>query len=186
MTTTLGRSVRCGLAVAIATLLVGGVATAQSTVTAPALKAAFLYNFAKFADWPADSPQSGPFAICVLGDAAIADALDGIVKGHTIANREVAVVRVKAEDVRACQVLYLTGLDAKRSQQIVADLRNAPVLTVSDGEPFAQAGGIAGLIIEGDKMRFVINVDAAQRAKLHISSRLLSLAKIVKDDRGRQ
>jgi hypothetical protein len=78
-------------------------------------------------------------------------------------------------------VLYLTGVDAKRGQQIVDELKSAPVLTVSDGEVFATNGGIAGLFVEQGKMRFAINVEAAQHARVRISSRLLSLAKIVKD-----
>ena len=79
-------------------------------------------------------------------------------------------------------MLYLTGLDPKRAQQIVDELQSAPVLTVSDGEVFARTGGIAGLFVEQGKMRFAINVEAAQHARLRISSRLLSLAKIVRDD----
>jgi YfiR/HmsC-like len=171
------------VALTASVLLAGGTATAQPTVTAPALKAAFIYNFAKFADWPADASPTGPLTICVLGDAAVADALDSTSKGRNIAGRDVVVSRVKPDTIRGCHVLYLTGFDAKRSLQIVDDLKNAPVLTVSDCERFAQGGGVAGLFVEGDKMRFAINVDAAQRARIHLSSRLLSLATVVKDDR---
>lgn len=150
-----------------------------------ALKAAFLYNFAKFAQWPADA-AGGPLTICVAGDTAIADALDGTVKGRSVDGREVTVSRVKPDGMRACHVLYVTGLDQKHTQQMIDELTGAPVLTVSDREQFAQSGGIAGLFVEGGKMRFAINVEAAQRARLRISSRLLTLAKIVKDDHARQ
>jgi hypothetical protein len=150
----------------------------------PTLKAAFLYNFAKFAEWPADAAPADPLVICVLGDPAIADALDETLKGRMIDGRKVAVSRVKRDGLRACHVLYLAGLDTKAANQMVDELKSAPVLTVSDREQFALDGGIAGLFVEQGRMRFAINVDAVQRCRLRISSRLLSLAKIVKDDRG--
>lgn len=162
-------------------LVLASAAMLGQTASEPALKAAFLYNFARFAEWPADA-AAGPLTICVLGDAAIADALQGTVKGRTIDSREVAVSRVKPDGFRACHVLYLAGLDPMRAQQIVDELKSAPVLTVSDGEVFAKNGGIAGVFVEQGKMRFAINVEAAQHARLRISSRLLSLAKIVRDD----
>ena len=155
------------------------------TASAPALKAAFVYNFATFAEWPADATPPGPLTICVLGDEVIAGALEGTVKGRAIGGRAVVVSRVKSDALLACHVLYLTGFDAKRSQEIIDGLRNAPVLTVSDQHRFAEAGGIAGMFVQDGKMRFAINVEAAQRARLHLSSRLLSLATIVKDDNAR-
>ena len=121
---------------------------AAQTATAPALKAAFLYNFATFAEWPADAAPAGPLTICVLGDDVIAGALDGTAKGRAISGRTVVVLRVKADGLLACHVLYLTGVDAKRSQEIIDGLKNAPVLTVSDYPRFAQSGGIAGLFVE--------------------------------------
>jgi hypothetical protein len=158
-----------------------GVASAQSA-SESTLKAAFLYNFAKFAEWPPEAPPTDPLTICVVGDAAIADALDETVKGRTIDGRKVLVSRPSPDGFRDCHVLYLAGYDPKRAQQTVDDLKNAPVLTVGDREQFAQGGGIAGLFVEQGRMRFAINVEAAQRCRLRISSRLLSLAKIVKED----
>jgi len=155
--------------------------TAQSA-SEPTLKAAFLYNFAKFAEWPVDAAPADPVTICVLGDAVIADALDETVKGRTIDGRKVVISRVKPDAFRTCHVLYLTGLDGKRTQQVLDELKTTPVLTVGDREQFAQSGGVAGLFIEQGRVRFAINVEAALRARLRISSRLLSLAKIVKDE----
>jgi hypothetical protein len=148
----------------------------------PALTAAFLYNFAQFAEWPAHPAPTGPLTICVLGATAVADALDETVKARTVKDRPVVVSRVRVDGLGACQVLYVTDLDPKRAQQIINDVKGAPVLTVSDLDRFAQSGGIIGLFIESGKMRFAINVDAAQRAHLRISSRLLNLAKLVKDE----
>jgi hypothetical protein len=162
-------------------VLVPSAASAQSAPEST-LKAAFLYNFAKFAEWPADAPPADPLMMCVIGDAGVADALDETVKGRTIDGRKVVVARATLDGIRGCHVVYLTGFDPKRAQQIVDDLKNAPVLTVSDREQFAQGGGIAGLFVDQGRMRFAINVEAALRCRLRISSRLLSLAKIVKDD----
>jgi hypothetical protein len=171
-----------GVVVAAILMLALAPAVRAQSAPEPALKAAFLYNFAKFAEWPVDAPPADPLTICVLGDAAIADALDETVKGRTVDGRKTVVVRVKPEGFRDCHVLYLAGLEAKRAQAIIDGLKGAPVLTVGDREQFAQSGGIAGLFIEQGRMRFAINVEAAQRGRLRISSRLLSLAKIVKDD----
>jgi len=168
----------------VGVMLMLGIAPAARAQSAPepALKAAFLYNFAKFAEWPADAAPADPLTICVFGDTAIADALDETVKGRTLDGRKTVVVRVKPESFRSCHVLYLAGLDAKRGQAVIDDLKGVPVLTVGDREQFAQSGGIAGLFVEQGRMRFAINVEAALRGRLRISSRLLSLAKIVKDD----
>jgi hypothetical protein len=169
----------CGLA------LRPTVASAQSA-SESTLKAAFVYNFAKFAEWPADAPPTDALTICVVGDIAIANALEETVRGRTINGRKVRVSRPAVDGIRSCHVVYLAGFDASGAQQIVDDLKSAPVLTVGDREQFAQSGGIAGLFVEQNRMRFAINVEAAQRCRLRISSRLLSLAKIVKDDRAHQ
>ena len=148
------------------------------------VKAAFLYNFAKFAEWPADALVPGQrLSLCVLGDNAVADALEQTIKGHTIENHELTVQVVNADGpIRSCHLLYVGGFDAKRATQLIEALKGAPVFTVSDGDKFAELGGVAQLILENDKMRFAINVASAQRARLQLSSKLLSLAKIVKDE----
>jgi hypothetical protein len=158
-------------------------ASAQSAPEA-VLQAAFLYNFAKFTVWPEEPAPAGPLKICVLGATAVADALDGTVKGRPVDGREVVVVRARLGELRQCHLLYVTGPDANRWRQVIDEVKGAPVLTVSDREQFAQSGGIAGLFVEVGKMKFAINVEAAQRAGLRISSRLLGLAKIVKDERA--
>jgi hypothetical protein len=154
---------------------------AQATASAPVLKAAFVYNFLKFAEWPVDAATEGPVNLCVFGDAPLADALEATVKGRRLDGREIAVVRVRPEAFRACHLLYLAGVDAARSTDILRDLKGAPILTVSDREHFAESGGVAGLFAQNGKMRFAINVAAAERAHLRISSKLLSLGTIVQE-----
>lgn len=154
------------------------------TITPPELKAAFIYNFATFVDWPPDvMPRDWAMAICVVGDDAVAEALTATARGHAIGSHEIAVMRVTLEGpLRSCHVLYVPGLEPKRVAQLVDLVRGSSVFTVSDVDRFAETGGIAQLFIDNDKMRFAINVDAAQRAHLHLSSQLLALATIVKDD----
>jgi uncharacterized protein DUF4154 len=83
--------------------------------------------------------------------------------------------------LRHCQVLYVSGIDQKRVTQLLAAVQDSPVFTVSDDGHFAERGGVAELIVQKDRMRFAINTDAAQRARLQLSSKLLTLAIIVKD-----
>jgi hypothetical protein len=154
------------------------------SATAATLTSAFLYNFAKFTEWPSDSLAPGqPLAMCVLGDTAVASALDQTVKGHAIESHELTVELLKSDaSARGCHLLYVSGLDDKRSLQLIDNLKAATVLTASDGERFAALGGVAQLTLENGRMRFAINVNAAQRARLQLSSKLLSLARIIKDD----
>jgi hypothetical protein len=154
------------------------------TVTLAAAKAAFIYNFSKFVVWPGDVlAPSQPLALCVLGDNAVADAL-----GRTAGTRtddphvlSVQIVRTSAA-LRSCHMLYVTGLDVKRSVELIEGLKGAAVFTISDSDRFAETGGVARLIFEDHHMRFAINVASAHRARLNLSSRLLSLAQLVKDD----
>jgi hypothetical protein len=157
---------------------------ASQTATVPSLKAAFLYNFAKFAEWPADVlAPAQRLSLCVVGDNAVADAIENVIKGQAVEGHELTVNVLKADGpIRSCHLLYIGGLDAKGFHQFLAVLQGAPVLTVSNGDKFAESGGVAQLIMENDRMRFAINVAAAQRARLRLSSRLLSLATIIKDD----
>jgi hypothetical protein len=146
------------------------------------IKAAFLYNFVKFVDWPADALPESSLAItlCVLGQNPFGSALDAIkdnvVKGKKIAIRDVADV----QDARSCNVLFVSSSEAKRMPQILTELGSASTLTVGDAEGFAERGGMIQLINDQNKVRFQINVDAAERARLKIGSRLLNLARLVR------
>ena len=175
----------CALLALAGALLAADTNVTAQTVTQPALKAAFLYNFAKFAEWPDDQGAAGPITLCVVEDAAVDDALEQLVRGGPINGRAVTVLRGNRERLRQCHLLYMTG-DPSRALGILEDLKGAPVLTVSDGEQFTHLGGIIGLFLEDGKMRFAVNADAAQRCGIRLSSRLLSLAKLVKEPRHAQ
>ena len=157
---------------------------AQDAVTEAALKAAFVYNFARFTEWSGDSLRGGPFTMCVLGDDDLASALESTVRQRSVAGHEVVVARVSTARLPACNLLYLSELPAAEVRAITDRLIGTPTVTVSSGPGFARSGGIIGLYVEDGRMRFAINMDAAQRAHLRFSSRLLSLAKVVRDDEG--
>jgi len=179
-----GASLVCA---ALAAIVMSGVArdAAAQSVTAPELKAAFLFNFAKFAEWPADVISlNSSLVLCVAGDGAVADALDKTVMGHQIDGHSVVIARGKVDSLPTCHVMYAAGLDAKETVRLLNSLKGLAVFTVSDREQFAQLGGVAYFFVENGKMRFAINQDAAQRAHLTLSSKLLSLAKLVKDERN--
>jgi YfiR/HmsC-like len=160
--------------------------TAQA-VTQPALKAAFLFNFGKFVEWPTDAVPAGPLTVCVLDDAAVDESLTQLVNDAPTGSRQMVLLKgARNRSLRLCHLLYLGDPDPTRSMAALDELKGAPVLTVGDGEQFARRGGVIGLFVEDGRMRFAINADAAQRAGLRLSSRLLNLAKIVKEGRHGQ
>jgi hypothetical protein len=158
-------------------------AVAGSTAGASAseLKAAFVLNFVRFTDWPPEvTHRNGPIVVCVM-DADVAGALQQIIKGRTANNREIQSRWTRKDvDLRGCHAAYITGLDAKRSSEVITMLQDSPVLTISDDDQFAEHGGMANLFIEHDNIGIAVNMAAVQRARLQVSSKLLSLARIVR------
>lgn len=143
------------------------------------LKAAFLYNFAKFIEWPpkAFADDKAPFIIGVLGDNPFGTDLDQLVAGKTI-NDHPIIIRTNLTAVEAtnCHILFISSSEKKNFPEIFQTLRGTTVLTVGDTERFIEAGGIINFVPEAGKIRFQISDDAAKAARLKISSKLLSLA----------
>ena len=163
---------------------IGIAALAAQPPTAPdvAVKAAFLYNFAKFAEWPTLAPGA-PIIVCVVGDDAIATALVHTTRGKNISEHPFEIWRPEESATwRTCNLLFVAEAERQRSAARLHAIRTLPVLTVSDGRGFSRAGGIIELYVEGGRMRFAINVDAAERSRVRLSSRLLGLAKVVRDN----
>ncbi len=177
------RQVGTVLCVALAWGLVPAAGAAGENPSETQLRAAFVYNFAKFTEWPADVvAPSGPISLCVIDDRFVAVALKRLVEGRTVGNHSLMVlVSTFGDDVRRCHVLYAPVLDGKRMAALLATVGDLPVLTISDNEGFAVSGGVANFLLHQGRMRFVVNVDSAQRARLQVSSKLLTLAKLVKD-----
>jgi hypothetical protein len=149
------------------------------------LKAAFLFNFAKFIDWPPNSlasPQS-PFTICVLGQDPFGHLLDDQLQGKMIGSRTLAVQRLKNKaEARRCQMVFVSASEGVHEPEILESLRGANVLLVGETTGFAASGGTIEFTVEDNHIRFTINTDAADRAGLKFSAKLLSLAKVVHDE----
>jgi hypothetical protein len=147
-------------------------------VTEPALKAAFIYNFAKFTEWPTDVVRaSDPLVMCVLGDDAVADALARAIKGRVLGGHSIIVLHESPDGrQRICHVLYLSGMTAGQTGKLVGSMHDVPVLTISDVEGFTELGGIVQFYFENGQLRFIVHLNSAKRARLLISSRLLALA----------
>ena len=155
-------------------LLIPLAAGAQD-VTAPALKAAFIYNFVKFTEWPAVLTGSEPFVICVIGDAAVGDALARAVEGREVAGRRMLALVVISPPARVCGVLYVSGMPVRDASRTIAGLQDSPVLTLSDVVGFNDAGGMAQFFFERGELRFTIQPEAVRRSGLKMSSKLLTL-----------
>jgi hypothetical protein len=170
------RWARVTAAIALA-LLCGGAPVAQE-VTGPALKAAFLFNFVKFTQWPAVAlADTAALTMCVVQDPAVGDALAQAVRNRVVQGREIRVAQPQpGETLRQCHVLYVSGA-RPAVEKVVATVADAPVLTVSDVRAFADIGGVAQLHVQQGQLRFAIAVDAARRSGLQISSRLLALSR---------
>jgi hypothetical protein len=164
---------------AVAVILLTPVFSFAQDVTEPALKAAFIYSFAKFTDWPVDAvPVSKPLLMCVVGDDAVGEALEQAVKARMIGGHSLTVSYMAPVPQRECHILYLSGAKANQAGPLVASVRDVPVLTISDGEGFIELGGIVQFYFENGRLRFTIRVQSAKRARLQVSSQLLALARL--------
>jgi uncharacterized protein DUF4154 len=148
------------------------------------VKAAFLFNFAKFVEWPADAfagPQA-PFAICVLGQDPFGPLLDAALAGKTMGSHPVSLRRIKEHsEARRCHIVFVSASEVRNYLEVIDTVRGSSVLLVGDTDGFAALGGMIEFTLEGNHVRFLINPDAAQRAGLMLSSKLLMLARIVHD-----
>jgi hypothetical protein len=179
----LGHPTRGTFPILIATAVIAFASSigAQTVASDIAVKSAFLFNFAKFTEWPA-IPASTPIALCIFGDSKIADSLADTVRGQNINGHPLNVWQpVDSSTWTSCHLLFVADVELRRSIGGLSQIKEMPVLTIGDGKGFAQANGIIEFYVAEGRMRFTINVDAAQRSRLRLSSRLLGLATIVRD-----
>lgn len=152
---------------------------AQQGPTDSEVKAAYLFNFLKFVDWPEDlnrGPQS-PWVFGVLGDTPVGEDLQQLVAGKAIHGRELEVKKIATmDDLRGCHILFIGASQRKRLPAILASLHGSSVLTVADMEHFIESGGMIQFVLQDSRVRVAIDVAAASRAHLKVSSKLLSLA----------
>lgn len=176
------RRLACGV-LAVAVLLVfgfGGVEAAQSDApTESEVKAAMIYNFAQFVEWPEGESKapSSSFVIGIFGEDPIEMILEDTLKGESFQNRAIQVRHVATPtDAKACNILFVAQSQKRRTSELLEAVRGSSTLTIGDTEDFVASGGMIAFKKEGNRVRFQINPDAATRAGLRISSKLLRLA----------
>jgi len=150
------------------------------------VKAAFLYNFAKFVDWPPETftRQDALFIVGVLGNDSFSDVLEQVIHGKTINGRAFDVRRLRdPAGAAACQMVFVGARETRLLAALLKAVRGTAVLTVGDGEAFTRQGGMMNFVVRDNRVRFEVNTDAAARSGLSISSKLLQLATIVRDVR---
>lgn len=149
------------------------------------IKAAFVYNFVKFARWPCEGTDAGcsEFRIGVLGQSSLGSVLDEAVVGKTVRGKAIRVLRfASVEDVESVHLLYVGAIETDLDT-LLERLGDRAVLTIGESDRFAERGGAIRLFLEERRMRFEINPDAAKRRGIHLSSELLVLARIVEPGR---
>jgi hypothetical protein len=147
------------------------------------VKAAFLYNFAKFVEWPQGTfaNPTEPIGICIVGQNPFGSALENMVEGKKIGDRAFAVRKLAdTQQAGQCQILFISAGEWKRTRAVLEMLKGTAVLTVGETDDFTALGGIIEFRLEGPRVRIQIALDIAEHNKLRISSKLLSLAQIVK------
>jgi hypothetical protein len=163
------------------TVVVGFVcnAAAQQQPSEYDLKAAFLFNFAKFVEWPSEAfaETNSPIVIGILGKNVFGDTLEKIINNRKVNNRGFEFRHFDStSETTNCQILFISSSEKNDFAKIISALHNASVLTVSEADGFLKAGGMINFLIEGKNIKFQISDEAAKKARLRISSKLLSLA----------
>jgi hypothetical protein len=146
------------------------------------IKAVFLYNFAKFVEWPPSSfpNASTPLRICVFGQDPFGRELRAITNGKTVDGHRLEVSNVTdLQQARACHILFIASSEKGQMKQVLESLRGIDVLTVADTKGFVERGGMINFVLENDRVQFEVSPKAAEQAGLKISSKLLSVAKLV-------
>jgi hypothetical protein len=166
----------------LAALCVGVSVLAASASLESRVKAAFLYNFVSFTEWPPaafDSPSSA-LRLCVLGSESFAAELSAIVQGEMVDGHTLVAERVqRPAEARRCHVLFVPREETARTADLVRELGTAPVLTVGESETFWHDGGLVNFVVDAGHVRFDVNQKSAQQRRLIFSSKLLNVARRV-------
>ena len=155
----------------------------EQTVQYP-LKLAFVYNMTKFVEWPpgAFSGASAAVVICIAGHDPFPDDVKRQIRSRTSGGRPIDIRKIAAMDnPEGCHVVFISDAEQKNTAAILASAENSSALIVGESEGFVERGGVVNLVIQNAKLHFEINTSAAARKHLIISSRLLTLARIVRD-----
>lgn len=151
------------------------------------IKAVFLFNFARFVDWPPTvfAGPEAPLVIGILGDDPFGTFLDDTIRGERVGGRSLVVRRYRrVEEMGVCHILFISRSESTRLAEIMRALKGRSVLTVGEAEEFNQRSGMIRFVTENKKVRLRINVEAAHAADLAISAKLLRPAEIVTAGKG--
>jgi hypothetical protein len=166
--------------------LAGGWAVAAESpegVSEYQVKAAFIYNFTKFTDWPTNAFTSAdaPLVIGIVGEDPFGKTMDDVVRGEVVRDRPLVVKRLRpGEDFRSCHVLFISRSEKDHLRELLGQLKGRPVLAVGDTSGFAEQGGTVNFVLVQKTVKMEINQAAAAAAGLQISAKLLKLARLVK------
>lgn len=167
------------LVLVVALASVGTIVHAQPTPTEYQVKAAYLFNFGRFIEWPAKpAPSSSDdFTVCVLGQDPFGETLDRAIAGASIGGRRVLARRIAtADELGGCQIVFISASEERQLGTIVNAVSKSAVLTVSDMPNFTRRGGMIQFVTEGNRVRFEVNLTPAEQAGLTVSSDLLKVA----------
>jgi hypothetical protein len=147
------------------------------------VKATYLYNFGRFVKWPGTVPagKGDSFSVCLIGQDPFGSILDSTLAGEALDGKPVVLRRIsKPQDAGECRILFISSTEEKHLSEILTALDQSGVLTVSDMPGFTRRGGMIQFVLEGDRVRFEINLASAESARLVLSSELLKVAASVK------
>ncbi len=146
------------------------------------VKAAYLYNFAKFVEWPArPGGPNEPIRFCVLGQNPFGHALEKALSGKTIDEHPLVLAQIPdPKQAAACHVLFVSSSERKHLHAILSELGTQSILTVGESDDFLDAGGVVRFLLDSGRVRMEFNLDVASSAKLHISAKLLNLGTVVR------
>jgi hypothetical protein len=185
---------RLRLAIALLPVLLAAIASSAHAQDAEAsseylIKAGFVYNFANLVQWPSTSfsQSDSPIVIAILGEDRFGSTLDRVLEGKKIDGHPFVIKRLRSVselvksvgNPKECQILYVSSSATPHLGEAIQAVRGLPVLTIGEMPGFAKSGGMINLVLENNRVRFEVNVQAAKDADLNISSRLLALARIV-------
>jgi hypothetical protein len=170
------------LAVLLTLLATSSAASAQTPATEAQVKAAFVYNFLKFVEWPAEAfgGTRDSLVVGIVGTSATAEAAALFLAGKQANSRPIAVRRMTPDAaIVGVHAIFVGDIGDRGQPQVLLEAASTSVLSIGEAKGFATRGGVIGLLVEDQKVRFEINPDAAETAQLKISSKLLALAKLV-------
>lgn len=147
------------------------------------VKAVYLYNFGRFIVWPTSPVDQAPFTICILGRDPFGATLDATLAGESIGNRKLLARRITSTlDATSCQILFISSSEESNLREILSAVNKPGILTVSDLPGFTDRGGMIQFVLQDDKVRFQVNLGAAEKSGLMLSSQLLKVAVNVSND----